>query len=44
MDTIHNNDISVFKQVSVERGSRLYSSLRRVIILYGVGWVKLINI
>ena len=44
MDTIHNNDISVFKQVSVERGSRLYSSLRKVTILYGVGWVRLIII
>ena len=44
MDTIHNNDVSVFKQVSVEKGSRLYSSLRKVIILYGVGWVKVIII
>ena len=44
MDTIHNNDVSDFKQVSVERGSRLYSSSRKVITLYGVGWVKLIII
>ena len=44
MDTIHNNDVSDFKQVSVERGSRLHSSSRKVITLYGVEWVKLIII